>query len=37
MAPAENIRDRPGEFVGKPITIYLAGIRPVSGLAGLLR
>ena len=32
MAPAEDIRDRLDEFVGQPITIYLAGIRPVSGL-----
>ena len=32
MAPAEDIRDRLDEFVGRPITIYLAGLRPVSGL-----
>lgn len=32
MSPAEDIRDRLDEFVGKPITIYLAGLRPVSGL-----
>ena len=32
MSPAEDIRDRLDEFVGQPITIYLAGIRPVSGL-----
>ena len=32
MAPAEDIRDRLDEFIGRPITIYYAGVRPVSGL-----
>ncbi len=32
MAPAEDIRDRLDEFIGQQITIYHAGVRPVSGL-----
>ena len=32
MAPAEDIRDRLDEFIGQHVTIYLAGVRPVSGL-----
>lgn len=32
MAPAEDIRDRLNEFVGRPVAVYYAGVRPVSGL-----